>query len=105
MEVMRGELQFATGTMEQYDVKFKQLEDQLRESNTKVHITSKDKHVPYTLNFLCTNLLFFFFFCCCLAFNLWDNECLRRPRYYYKYFCCYKRGHTQGSLAYLMQTD
>jgi hypothetical protein len=62
METMKGELQFATRTVEQYDVKIKQLEDQLRESSRKVHITSRDKHVQYTSNFLCPNLLVCSFF-------------------------------------------
>jgi hypothetical protein len=61
MEAMRGELQFATRTVEQYDVKIKQLEDRLRESNRKVHITSRDKYMQYTPNFLCTNVLVCFF--------------------------------------------
>jgi hypothetical protein len=61
MEAMKGELQSSTRIMEQYDVKIKQLEDQLRESSRKVHITSRDKRVQYAPNFLYTNLLVCFF--------------------------------------------
>jgi hypothetical protein len=36
MEAMKEELEYATSAVEQSDVKIKQLEDQLRESNNQV---------------------------------------------------------------------